>query len=75
MRGRNVRHALRELVAEVPAARRIVVAASTNGGHDGFSIDDVAWLLRNAPGEVLVVRPGGAGRDRLHHTGISMALH
>ena len=57
VRGRNVRHALRELVAEVPAARRIVVAASTNGGHDGFSIDDVSWLLRNAPGEVLVVRP------------------
>jgi hypothetical protein len=57
VRGRNVRHALRELAAEVPAARRIVVAASTNGGHDGFSIDDVAWLLRNAPGEVLVLRP------------------
>ena len=57
VRGRNVRHALRELVAEIPSARRIVVAASTNGGHDGFSIDDVAWLLRNAPGEVLVIRP------------------
>ena len=57
VRGRNVRHALRELIAEIPTARRIVVAASTNGGHDGFSIDDVAWLLRNAPGEVLVVRP------------------
>ena len=34
-----------------------VGAASTNGGHDGFSSDDVSWLLRNAPGEVLVVRP------------------
>ena len=41
-RGRNVRHALRELMAEVPGATRIVVAG------DGFSVDDVAWLLRNA---------------------------
>ena len=56
-RGRNVRHALRRLMAEVPGATRIVVAASTNGGHDGFGVDDVAWLLRNATGEVLVIRP------------------
>jgi len=56
-RGRNVRHALRQLLTEVPGATRIVVAASTNGSHDGFGVDDVAWLLRNAPGEVLVVRP------------------
>ena len=41
----------------MPAATRIVVAADGNGGHDGFGVDDVAWLLRNAPGEVLVVRP------------------
>ena len=56
-RGRNVRHALRELMADVPAATRIVVAASSDGGRDGFSVDDIAWLLRNARGEVLVVRP------------------
>ena len=60
-RGRNVRHALRRLMAEVPGATRIVVAASTNGGHDGFSVDDVAWLLRNAGGEVLVIRPETIG--------------
>lgn len=53
-RGRNVRHALRNLIAEVPGATRIVVAG------DGFSVDDIAWLLRNAPGEVLVVRPDPA---------------
>ena len=34
-RGRNVRHALRRLMAEVPAATRIVVATDGNGGHDG----------------------------------------
>lgn len=55
-RGRNVRHALRELMAEVPA-QRIVVAAATSSQHDGFSVDDTAWLLRNAPHEVVVLRP------------------
>ena len=72
VRGRNVRHALRELIAEIPTARRIVVAASTNGGHDGFSIDDVSWLLRNAPGEVLVVRPDPRKRPS---TGAPPPLH
>jgi hypothetical protein len=56
-RGRNVRHALRTLMADVPTARRIVVAASNGDRHDGFGVDDIAWLLRNAHGEVLVVRP------------------
>jgi nucleotide-binding universal stress UspA family protein len=55
-RGRNVRHALRQLIAEVPA-QRIVAAAAGNGKRDGFSVDDIAWLLRNAPHEVLVLRP------------------
>jgi nucleotide-binding universal stress UspA family protein len=55
-RGRNVRHAMRMLMAEVPA-RRIVVAAADGARHDGFSVDDVAWLLRNAPREVVVLRP------------------
>ena len=56
-RGRNVRHALRNLMAEVPSATRIVVAAANGNRHDGFDVDDIAWLLRNARGEVLVVRP------------------
>jgi nucleotide-binding universal stress UspA family protein len=55
-RGRNVRHAMRQLMAEVPA-RRIVVAAADGARHDGFSVDDVAWLLRSAPREVVVLRP------------------
>jgi hypothetical protein len=57
VRGRNVRHALRNLMADVPSATRIVVAASNGSRHDGFGVDDIAWLLRNARGEVLVVRP------------------
>jgi hypothetical protein len=56
-RGRNVRHALRRLMDEVPSATRIVVAAANGNRHDGFDVDDIAWLLRNARGEVLVVRP------------------
>jgi hypothetical protein len=56
-RGRNVRHALRQLMAEVPSATRIVVAAGSGDRHDGFSVDDITWLLRNAHGEVVVVRP------------------
>jgi hypothetical protein len=56
-RGRNVRHALRQLMADVPGATRIVVAAAGGDRHDGFGVDDIAWLLRNARGEVLVVRP------------------
>jgi len=56
-RGRNVRHALRQLIADVPGATRIVVAAASGDRHDGFGVDDIAWLLRNAKGEVLVIRP------------------
>jgi hypothetical protein len=56
-RGRNVRHAMRELIRDVPDTTRIVAAAASGGRRDGFSVDDLAWLLRNAPGEVVVLRP------------------
>jgi hypothetical protein len=51
-RGRNLRHAMRQLMAN-ERFDRIVVAA----GDEGFSAEDVAWLLRQAQGEVVVVRP------------------
>jgi hypothetical protein len=54
-RGRTVRHALRELLAE-ERYDRIVVAAAT-ARTDGLSAADVAWLLEHAPGEVAVLRP------------------
>jgi hypothetical protein len=66
-RGRNVRHAMRQLIRDVPAATRIVVAAASNGRHDGFSVDDIAWLLRNAPGEVIVLRPDPHSRNITPH--------
>jgi len=71
VRGRNRRHALRQAIAE-ENFDRIVIAASAQGSH-GFDPDDVAWLLENAPGEIVVLRPSaedqsadsaGLGRSR-----------
>lgn len=55
-RGRTNRHALRQTIA-TERFDRIVIAAAVQRGH-GFDPDDVAWLLGNAPGEIVVLRPG-----------------
>ncbi len=55
-RGRSYRHALERLL-EHEAFDRVVVPASA-GGATGFSGDDLVWLLRKAPAEVLILRPG-----------------
>ena len=55
-RGRTDRHALRQTIAH-ERFDRIVIAAAADGGP-GFDPDDVAWLLDNAPGEIVVLRPG-----------------
>jgi nucleotide-binding universal stress UspA family protein len=54
-RGRTIRHALRETLVN-ERFDRVVVAAASRGGP-GFEPDDVAWLLKNAPGEIVVLRP------------------
>jgi len=54
-RGRNRRHALRQAIA-TERFDRIVIAAASKGSH-GFDADDVAWLLGNAEGEIVVLRP------------------
>jgi hypothetical protein len=54
-RGRTYRHALRLTIAQ-ERFDRIVIAASAQG-NPGFDPDDVAWLLENAPGEIVVLRP------------------
>lgn len=54
-RGRNYRHALRETIAH-ETFDRIVVAAGS-GGSAGFDSSDVAWILQNVPGELVVLRP------------------
>ena len=54
-RGRSYRHALRQMIAN-ERFDRIVIAASAHG-NPGFAPDDVAWLLANSPGEIVVLRP------------------
>jgi len=53
--GRTARHALRQLLA-AERFDRIVVPAAT-ASSSGFSPEDIAWLLENAPGEIVVLRP------------------
>jgi Universal stress protein family len=54
-RGRTPRHALTALI-EHERYDTLVVPARTSAS-DGFDPADIAWLLENAPGEVLVLRP------------------
>jgi hypothetical protein len=54
-RGRNRRHALRQAIAQERFDRIVMAAASK--GTDGFDAEDVAWLLDNAGGEIVVLRP------------------
>jgi len=55
-RGRTLRHALRRLIAQ-ERFERMVVAAGTGGAQDGFTPEDVAWLLAHVPAELIVLRP------------------
>jgi nucleotide-binding universal stress UspA family protein len=59
-RGRSYRHALERLL-EHETFDRVVVPASA-AGATGFSGDDLVWLLRKAPAEVLILRPGPEDR-------------
>jgi nucleotide-binding universal stress UspA family protein len=54
-RGRTHRHALTALL-ENEGYDALAVPAKTST-TDGFDPSDIAWLLENAPGEVLVLRP------------------
>jgi hypothetical protein len=58
-RGRTVRHALRELIAH-ERFERMVVAADADGSGEGFTPEDVAWLLAHVPGELIALRPARA---------------
>lgn len=62
-RGRTLRHAMRQLMA-TERFDRIVAPA----GGEGFTADDVAWLLRHATGEVIVLRPADNRFLRAHTT-------
>jgi hypothetical protein len=54
-KGRSLTHAMRLLWA-VETFDRIIAPAAGNG-HAGFGVDDLAWLLTNAPAETLVLKP------------------
>jgi hypothetical protein len=54
-RGRTYRHALQQTI-DCERFDRIVIAAAASASP-GFHTDDVAWLLDNAPGEIVVLRP------------------
>jgi hypothetical protein len=56
VQGRNRRHALRMAIAQEHFDRIVIAAAAQES--PGFDPDDVAWLLDNAPGEIVVLRPG-----------------
>jgi hypothetical protein len=54
-RGRTYRHALRQTTAHERFDRIVIAAAARN--NPGFDSEDIAWILENAPGEILVLRP------------------
>lgn len=57
-RGRTYRHALARLLDHETFDRVVISATAT--GAQGFSSDDLVWLLEKAPAEVLILRPGPA---------------
>jgi hypothetical protein len=59
--GRNPRHALRQAIAH--ERFDTVVAAAASNGTPGFDADDIAWLLDNSHGEIVVLRPGPDDRS------------
>ena len=66
-RGRTDRHALRQTDRH-ERFDRIVVAAAADGAH-GFDPEDIAWVLENAPGEIVVLRPGTEDPLAPHRSG------
>lgn len=54
-RGRSYRHALRQTMDHERFDRIVIAAAAHN--NPGFGPEDIAWILENAPGEILVLRP------------------
>jgi hypothetical protein len=55
-RGRTPTDALQRLWCEESFDRIVVPAPAP--GHPGFDPKDLAWMLTNAPSEILILRPG-----------------
>jgi hypothetical protein len=60
--GRTARHALQRLLEHEQFDRLVVLASDSRAG---FSADEIAWLLENVEGEILVLRPAGAKHLRV----------
>jgi hypothetical protein len=54
-RGRTYRDALQRLLEQERFDR--VIVSATDNPRQGLSDDDLAWLLRNAAAEILILRP------------------
>jgi hypothetical protein len=54
-RGRTYRHALRQTMQNERFDRIVIAAAAHN--NPGFAPEDIAWVLENAPGEIVALRP------------------
>jgi hypothetical protein len=54
-RGRTYRHALRQTMDHERFDRIVIAAAAPD--NPGFGSEDIAWILENAPGEIVVLRP------------------
>lgn len=63
-RGRTSRHALSELLGHERFDR--IVAPAATAQSDGFSAEDVAWLLDHAGGEIVVFRPEREESGEVH---------
>jgi nucleotide-binding universal stress UspA family protein len=68
-RGRSYRHALERLLEE-EIVDRVLVPAHANGG-EGLSGDDLVWLLRKAPAEVLILRPAAQQDQRISASSVA----
>jgi nucleotide-binding universal stress UspA family protein len=67
-RGRSYRHALERLLGRESFDRVVVPAGAS--GVTGLSGDDLVWLLREAPAEVLILRPGPEDRRVVAANGV-----
>ena len=55
----EVRYDAELLIVDLTDERfdRVIISATANE-HEGFSSDDIVWLLERAPAEVMILRPG-----------------
>ena len=63
VRGRSYRDALRRALGDEHVDR--VIISATSNAREGFTSDDLVWLLQRADAEVLILRPAPADHREL----------